>query len=283
MTPEMFGVTADLANVLTVSQLGWSVVLLLAALGLRWIVVRIIRARSVLLTEVQRWWIAATRNAATLAIVIGLVVIWSDEIEAFALSITAFAVALAIVTKELILCIAGAIWRGGSNAFEIGDWIDIGPHSGEVIDETPFTTVLQQFDHDSLRLTGRTVVVPNAMLFTQPVVNHHFRKRFLFHHFKITAEPGGDPEAVRAAIETALQTASDDFRDVASRYAQMIGKRTGVRLPDVAPEVSLGTTDNAKVVFRCQLFCPREEVVALETVAHQAWLSADGMRHAGGG
>lgn len=77
------------------------------------------------------------------------------EIETFALSITAIAVALVIATKELILCVSGALYRASSKAFQIGDWIEIGPHFGEVVDHGIGSTTLQVVSRHDCAFTGR--------------------------------------------------------------------------------------------------------------------------------
>lgn len=281
MSPETLGITPDLERWSIEIQFLLSVLLVLAVAGLRWLVVRWIRSRSEILTDAQRWWITMVRNVATGTILVGLVWLWSDEIAQFALSITAFAVALVIGTKELLLCLSGAAWRGATLAFRVGDWVRIGQHSGEVIDETLLVTVLQEIDPAEMRYTGRTVAVPNALLLTAPVVNENFRKRFLMHEFTLHSEPHPKADEVAEAIRGALETASAEFAEVARRYAAFIEKRAGVALPDVTPTVRLSTTDLAKIAFRCGLFCPREKAVEMEQVALRAWLAAGGARPAG--
>lgn len=281
MTPETLGVTRDLGvTPLEIRALA-TLLFLLAVTGLRWGLLRYIRSREAILTERQRWWLAFVRNSAAGLVLLGLVVIWAAELADFALSITAFAVALVIATKELLLCLSGAVWRGAARPFGIGDWVEIGGHSGEVIDETPFVTVLQEIDRTDLRTTGRTVTVPNALLLSAPVINHNFRKRFLLHAFTLHSEPNPKALEVRAAIAAALGAASAGFAETARRYAGVIESRAGVKLPEIAPEVRVGTTEYGKIAYRCTLFCPRERALEMEQAAMAAFLAAGGARPVG--
>lgn len=271
MSPELLGVTADLAPD-WVLKAGLSLALVVGLLLVRWILVRLIRRGGSPLSDRQRWWLTYTKNVSGLLIFLSVILVWSEELGEIAISLAAFAVALVIASKELILCVAGAVWRAASPAFSVGDWVEIGPHSGEVIDETLFATVLQEIDNHDFCPTGRLFAVPNSLLLTTTVVNHSFRKRFLYLDFPIYSEPRDDAEAVRARIEESLREAARDFHDLARRYAQRIEKTAGVRLRDPEPRVRLDTTDMAKLIFRVALFCPRDRAGALRQRAMQAFL-----------
>lgn len=272
MSPETFGVDPDLGAI-ALSDPALSLAVVVAALAARWLLVRAVRGRAEILTDGQRYWTSMGRNLLNAAATIALFVIWSEELGEFALSIAAVAVALVVATKELLMCVGGAIWRGASQAFTVGDWVEIGPHSGEVIDETLLSTVLQEIDPYDYNLTGRVVSVPNALLLSNPVINNSFRKRFIFFTLDITSEPGGDALAARDRVAAAVASAADGFGELARRYAARIEKTAGARLRDPSPSVTLHTTDLAKVVLRVTAFCPRDRAGALREAAMAAFLA----------
>jgi hypothetical protein len=274
MLPEDIGVTPDLDrldfNVRALISLG----ILVGGIVIRNLVVRLIRGDPGVLSDRRRRWMVTARNGMSGLIALGLLVLWAPELEEFALSIAAVAVALVIATKELILCISGALWERTTRAFVIGDWVEIGGHSGEVIDETLFVTQLQEIEKREYRYTGRTIAVPNSTLLTQPVINHNFRKRFLEHEFTLHVPPDAPALAIRNAILAAMDAEFATFDTVARRYAGIIEKRAGVKLPDAAPSVRLETNVYGNVQFRCALFCPRDRAGEIEQIAARAMLSA---------
>jgi small-conductance mechanosensitive channel len=276
MNPETFGVTPDLGSPSSGLRLVITGIFLAAAILARFALARLISRRDGALNERQRWWLATTRNTANGFMVVGTAVIWAPELGNLALSIAAFAAALVIATKELILCVSGALWRGATRPFGIGDWVEIGAYSGEVIDETLMATELLEIDRTEFRHTGRTIYVPNSALLAAPVINQNFRKRFLLHEFTLHSEPNPDAPAVRDAIAAALAEASKGFTETARRYAGVIERRTGVTLPESRPVVRLGTSETGKITFRCALFCPRDRTAEIEQVAMLAWLAAGG-------
>jgi small-conductance mechanosensitive channel len=273
MLPEDIGVTPDLEPIAVEIRLLISLAIICGGLAVRFLVLHLIRGAQAVLSDSRRRWMISARNILNALVVLGLFVVWAPEIEEFALSITAFVVALVIATKELILCLSGATWRHTSRAFAIGDWVEIGGHSGEVIDETLFVTQLQEIEKREYRYTGRTVAVPNSLLLTQPVVNNNFRKRFLEHEFTLHVSADAPAPAIRDAIAAALEGEFATFETVARRYASIIEKRAGVKLPDVAPTVRIETNVYGILCFRCALFCPRERAGEIEQVAARAMLA----------
>ena len=280
MLPEDIGVTPDLEPLDVNIRLLISLAIIVGGLAARAVAIRLIRGGDAVLSDSRRKWMVTVRNALSALIALGLFVVWAPEIEEFALSIAAVAVALVIATKELILCLSGAAWARTARAFAIGDWVEIGGHSGEVIDETLFVTELQEIETREYRYTGRTVAVPNSLLLTQPVINNNFRKRFLEHEFTLHVPADAPALSIRDAIAAALNAEFADFEAVARRYAAVIEKRAGMKIPDVAPVVRIETNVYGILVLRCTLFCPRERAGAIEQAAAHAMLSARGRQPA---
>lgn len=238
------------------------------------------------LSDRQRRWISRARALTWLAAVLGLAAIWAPALHAFALSLTAVAVAVVIATKELILCLSGTVLRASTQAYAVGDWIEVGAVKGEVTDHGLLATTLQEIDVDNntYEYTGRTLVVPNSMLLAAAVRNENFMKRYVFHRFHIHLEPDavGDPAALEALILDRVGRESAPFRDVACRYNGAIRRRTGVGIMGPEPRVLVSTTDLAKVCLTVMLFCPTKSATPIQqAVTRDVLRAACGGRAAG--
>jgi len=110
--------------------------LLLVVVVLRFVLVRAIANRESLPMDVRRRLIVQIRTLLGIVFVVGLIFIMANELRAFAVSLVAIAVAIVLATKELILCLSGTALRIGTNAFTIGDRIEINGVRGNVIDQT---------------------------------------------------------------------------------------------------------------------------------------------------
>ena len=282
VTAERLGVRSDLAVGaldLLATKPGITLAVTLGLLLLRWALVRLIRGRAGYLSDRRRRWISIVRNGGVLLLIAIVGALWLPEARSAALSLAAVALAIVIATKELLLCLAGALLRSISGAFQTSDWIEVDGVSGEVAELDFLSTTLLEIDARRFEYTGRTITLPNAVFLTSRVTNHGFRKRFVFHEFTLYVEPGPGTERLRARLQATLSEASADFEDLAARYAALIEKRAGVRMPPTTPRVRLATTDFAKLAYQITLFCPRERALDMEAAAAAAlaaWWDAEG-------
>jgi small-conductance mechanosensitive channel len=111
-----------------------SLLMLIALLATRTLVVRWITRNPTLSMESKRRWVVTTRNSIVFAFLIGLVIIWAHELQAFAVSLVALGAALVLATKELLLCWSGAALRVGGKVYSVGDRIQIASHRDVVLD-----------------------------------------------------------------------------------------------------------------------------------------------------
>ena len=240
--PDLSLLTGDTA----VSKLAASLLLVVLAL-----VVQAAVRRSVLphiaQTETRRRWIINLRNAVILLLVIGLASIWIEELRAFAAAVVAVAVALVVATKEFILCINGSLLRAATNAYSIGDRIEIGGHRGDVIDFTLLSTTLLEVGparQYHLR-TGRTIVVPNSKLLDSYVVNESTMKPFTVHVFSVPVKQ--DWERAEQILIQAANEESAPFLEQARRHMSRLEQEHGLEALPMTPRVHLQIPEAGKL------------------------------------
>src|SRR4029077_19121935 len=98
-----------------------SLLLLLFLLLVRALIVRAISKNPTLSMEAKRRWVVSVRNSMVFVLLLGVVVIWAHELQAFAVSLVALAAALVLATTELLLCWSGAALRVGGKVYSVGD------------------------------------------------------------------------------------------------------------------------------------------------------------------
>ena len=238
--------------------------LILSALLLRGLLIRRVRRSKIILDSSDRRSISRIHVVSVMICSVSVLVLWLPQIQQFILSITAIAVALVIATKELLLCLSGAVLIRTSRAFSVGDWIVVGTQFGEVIERNFMSTTLQEIEVRTFTSTGRSVIVPNSLFLSNSVVNQNFLRRYQFHSFSITIEPDAFPIDAEEQLQRRIESLTSHFQDTAQRYNKMLEQRTGIDIPDALPSLEFTTNDLAKLVTTITVFCPTEEITTLE-------------------
>lgn len=253
-------------SALKYGSIGNTLALILIIIVVRFLIVRMIKGRTDKLSDIRRRWLSIVQNSSIMLGILGLVFIWSPQLSTFALSLTAFAVALVVATKEYLLCIVGALYRATSSPFAIGDWIEVQGMRGEVITEGFLTTKLQELGTSGSRFdfTGRVLTVPNSVLLTQTVFNESHRNKYLHHRFVVTVEPNLDPAPI---LIKALKKLSDIFpKNEVERQQHwtMLSHKYQTELPPHDPQISVETTNLGKIAFTVLIFCSMQNAVKAE-------------------
>lgn len=223
-----------------ISLMTSSVILIVTVLALRALLGRFIR-RSVASTELRRKWMVQSRNGLLLLLMLGLVLIWGEELRTLALSIVAIAVAFVVATKELILCMIGTLLKTISNSFNLGDRIQVKDFRGDVIDQNLLATTIMEVGPGKIthQRTGRTMVIPNAMFVSEPVINESFTHDYVFHVFTIPFRRDEDwHEAQKAFLESAKRHCAPYLEEV-RKYMNRISIKRGLEVPSVDPRVTI--------------------------------------------
>lgn len=242
----------------------------------RKLIEKVLRGREDFIPDDRRRLMSWSRNALVLVLVVGLVLIWAPALRTFALSVTAFLVALVIATKELILCITGGLLRTSTGSFSVGDWVRIGDLRGEVIDQSIMSVTLQELEPPARghHFTGRTMTLPNSVFLTTNVVNENFYKKFVYHSVEVTIEREDDPIETARVMEAAMSAAIVDSREVAQRYNQLIRRRSGVAMPAIEPRSRMVTTNEARIRIGVTAFVPTGDTERIDREVMAAVLAA---------
>jgi len=220
----------------------WTHVLLSAVIVLGGVVVvklvnRFFRARQQADTRGNyRAWTVASRNLVAAVVCMLLLGIWVSELRSVAISLAAFAAAAMLAGKELVMCLLGAFMRMVSRPFQLGDLVEIGPNSGEVIDMDVLTTTLVEVGA-SRQYTGYTVKVPNSQLLTTAVRNHSQTGKYTLDTVRFPLAEGADPDAVEARLVAIGRRACADFLEEAGRSLRYHGEMRFLDLSQFEPRV----------------------------------------------
>ncbi|MGJ8688275.1 MAG: mechanosensitive ion channel domain-containing protein [Gammaproteobacteria bacterium] len=191
--------------------------------------------------ELRRRWLVQSRNGLLMLMMLGLVLIWGEELRTLALSIVAIAVAFVVATKELIMCITGSILKAGAGSFSIGDRIQIKDFRGDVIDQNLLATTILEVGPGKLthQRTGRMAVIPNALFVSEPVINESFTHDYVLHVFTVPFKRDDDWRGAQKAIVESARRQCTPFLEEVRRYMNRVSTSRGLEAPSVDPRVTM--------------------------------------------
>jgi hypothetical protein len=244
------------------------------ALAIRQLVVHTLRRRGLAPQELRRI-MATTRNLVLAVVLIGTAAVWFDELKTFALSLVAVAAAIVIATKELIMAAGGTFLRTSGRIFEIGDRIELPGVRGDVIDTSLFTTTVLEIGPGRVghQPTGRAVVFPNSLMWTQPVINESYTDAFLVHSFEI---PTGvdDFDAAKADLLGACEVEQAPFLEEARRHFERLRKERAIETPTLEASVLLRLDAPDKLTLVARLAVPARRKGRIEQAVLHRYLTA---------
>ncbi len=249
----------DWSVFLSAGSLFTSLLLIITAIIARGFLIRYVRRDTEILDKEQRRWIIRIKNSSAVIILIGLILIWAPQLHTFAISIAAFAVALVVATKEMILCLVGAVMRATSQPFKVGEWITVDGVTGEVIDLDAFAFRLQEVDMEgkTYQFTGRTITIPNSKLFTANVENSNFFKAYIFEDVRVAVQYSDiDPAAAMDALHEIAERHFAPYREDSTTFNRKIRRRAGIDIGPAEPVFDLTTSELGHYQFHARFFLP---------------------------
>lgn len=264
--------TLDPSDPITQNALA-SLLLIVAAVVMHGAIRRLVRDRAH--GEEQRRWFVAARNAVLLASLFGLVVIWGAQLRALAFSLVAFAAAMTVASKELILSILGSFYRAVTGGWGVGDRIEVGNFRGDVIDHSLLSTKLLEVGPgaNSHQFTGRSVTVPNALFLTQAVVNESHTSNYVLHTIRVPVKPV-DVAASEARLLAAAEAEVGSYIEEAGRHLELLYSNRGLIAPGVEPRIILHVDSPDRIDMILRFAAPSRNKGRVEQAILRRYLTA---------
>ncbi len=241
-------------------------VLLGLSLG-RWIAIRTVHHRLSQPRDHYRWRKGITYAAVIMALVI-LSRIWLIDFGGFATYVGLLSAGVAIALKDPLASLAAWLFILWRRPFEVGDRIQLGEHSGDVVDLRLFQFTLLEIGNwvQADQTTGRLLYLPNALVFTTPVANYTRGFRTIWIELPVLVTFESDwkmaeqilAEIVRRQGAKAAEEAGSQLAAAAGRFALAPGA--------TEPEVYL-TVEDSGVLLTMRTPCdPRRRRAVTQTL-----------------
>lgn len=241
-----------------------SIAIMFAAFLLKLLIRKVGRRRRVRKSSDNKHITHSLRHLINLVMVIALLLVWSTEIQNFALSVAAFAVAIVLAMREFIQSIIGFFYLVTTRPFRVGDWIQVDGMHGEVAEIDWVKTTLLDIDMNTYRMSRRVTYIPNSRLVINPIKNLNFVKRYVTHDFLIVRKDGINGFPIYDELYQRCLQYCEEFYDVAARYNAIIERKLDANIFGPEPEIRFSTSDIGDFQANIKLFCPTDLAIELE-------------------
>ncbi len=175
--------------------------------------------------------------------VIGVGYIWFQGFELVATYLGLLSAGIAIALKDPIVNIAGWVFILFRQPFEVGDRIQIGEHSGDVIDLRIFQFTLNEIGNwvDADQSTGRIIHIPNAKIFYDSIANYNKGFTYIWNEIPVLLTFESDWKKAKQILQIIVneetrnisEQAQLKLRKAAEKYMIMYTKLTPIVYTDV--------------------------------------------------
>lgn len=174
---------------------------------------------------------------------IGLIMIssvWVDEFSSLATFLGLVSAGIAVALKDPIVNLAGWLFITLRKPFEVGDRVQIGNHSGDVIDIRPFQFTLNEIGNwvDADQSTGRIIHIPNGKVFVDPQANYNQGFTHIWNEI-----------GVLITFESNWEKAKEILTDIVNRDTEQLTKSAQQRLIEASKRFMIFYNNLSPVVY----------------------------------
>ncbi len=222
----------------TIVKLLVTVAIIVALWLIRWAWLAITNRRTDDPQVRYRW-----RKTATYSLtIIGLILVgrvWLEGIQSLVTYLGLVSAGIAIALRDPIVNWFGWMFIGSRRPFTVGDRIQIGTLSGDVIDIGVSTFSLLEVGGGGLgeQTTGRIVHVPNGKVFVEPLTNVTQGFNYVWNEIPITITFESDWRCAKGILEEILREQIESVTEEAARFIRDASRKFLIRSANVHPVV----------------------------------------------
>ena len=196
-------------------NLGLSLLFLVLVFTVRYLVLRAVAAR---LRDSEAAFRARRLSfyISAALVVLALAGIWTQQLAGAGSFIGLLSAGIAIALSDVLKNIAGWVLIVFRRPFKVGDRIEVGSNSGDVIDIGVFRFSLLEIGNwvDADQTTGRILHIPNGIIFVEPLANYTEGFPYIWLEIPVTVTFESDWDTARDMVQRVIDPYAADPEEV---------------------------------------------------------------------
>ncbi len=194
--------------------------------------------------------------------------IWVDSVQSLITYAGLLSAGIAIALQDLIISLAGWVFIMWRRPFIVGDRIQIGEYTGDVIDNRLFQFSMLETGNwaDADQSTGRIIHIPNGHVFTHVFANYSQGFAYIWEEIPIMVTFESDWEKAKAILTRVVQQKAPHISRSEVRRAQSRNPRFIITYKNLTPTVYTSVASSGVVLTLRYLVKPLQRRAMRETV-----------------
>lgn len=211
-------------------------------------------------------WSKITGYVVTILSILIIGRIWFEGFQSLATFVGLISAAMTIALKDLIADIAGWAFILLRRPFEVGDRIQIGDHTGDVIDVRVFQFTLLEVGNwvDAHQSTGRVIHIPNGKVFTEPQANFNKGFRYIWNEIPVLITFESDWKKTKQILLELVQKRGSHATKLAEQQMREAARKYLISYSKLTPTVYTSVRDSGVLLTMRYLCDPRQGRVSEE-------------------
>lgn len=226
-----------------------TLLLLLGVMLFKTLLIHVFSSQKRLPFEIRKRRAIHIRNLMIFIFIVGVIFIWSKEIHTLAISFVALGFAIVFAFKEVISSANWEIFRSATNAYTVGDYIEINGMRGVVLDHNFLSTTIQELGPGprSNQFSGRSITIPNSAFLLSPLINESYMKDYVLHTLTIHLSAHDDWERAEEILLDSANNECNEYLGSAKKHFDSLSYKLNLVYSAADPRVAIQIPEPDKI------------------------------------
>lgn len=214
-------------------------------------------------------WKRSIGLALSLISIILISSVWISAFARFGAFLGLFTAGLAIALKDLLTNIAGWLFINTRKPFSVGDRIQIGENTGDVIDIRLFQFAILEVGNwvQGDQSTGRIIHIPNGIVFVQAQANYSKGFQYIWNEIPVLITFESNWERTRTILENIINKRVEHLTKTVEKEIKEATKKFLITSMHLTPVVYTSVKDSG-ILLTIRYLC---DVRKRRTSEHDIW------------
>jgi len=165
--------------------------------------------------------------------------VWVKAFEEFGTFLGLFTAGIAIALKDPLTNLAGWLFIIFRKPFAVGDRVQVGEHTGDIIDIRPFQFTMLEIGNwvEADQSTGRIIHLPNGKVFLKPQANYSSGFEYIWNEVKVNITFESNWEKAKSILDQIILELAEDIPVKAQKEIREASKNYMIYYKHLTPIV----------------------------------------------